>query len=139
MSKAGHSSPGLLSHRLDRRPVSLLAVVVEEVGFHSQVVRVARSPLADQLEDRSFRVEPPSTARTRSVAVVARSDQDLQVHRALQAQALQAHLAQAGLRVELEVEAASRARTSAGYRHRRGLQRHLALLATSPSRSGCGA
>ena len=114
-------------------------MVVVEAGFHSLVVKAARLPQVVQSEDRSFLVEPPSTARTRSVAAAVHSDQDLQVHLALRAPALQAHLPQAGLRVELEVEAASRARTSAGYRHRRGLQRHLALLATSPSRSGCGA
>ena len=125
----------LLLHRLD----SLPAAVVEEEGFHSQVVKVARSPLAEQSEDHSFRVEVPSTAQTRSVAVVGRSAQDLQVHRALQALALRALRAQQGRRVEQEVEAVSQARTSAGCRPRRGHRRHLALLAMSPSRSGCGA
>ena len=130
----------LLLHRPDRHRLdSLLAAVVEEEGFHSQVVKVARSLLAEPLEDRSFRVEVPSTARTRSVAVAGRSAQDLQVHRALQALALRALLAQRGGRVRQQVEAVSQALTSAGCRPRHGHQPHLALPVMSPSKSGCGA
>jgi len=126
-------------HRLCRPHQALLAVVAEEVGFLSLEAQADHSLLAEASVVPSCLVEMRSTTRTRSVAVVDHSARDLQVHQAHRAPALLARLAQQDLQVLQEVAAVSQARTSAGCRLRRGHLRHLALLVTSPSRSGCGA
>jgi hypothetical protein len=131
---------GLRLHRphLSLAHLEVVAVAVE-VGFHFPEVSVGLSAQAAWLVALFFLADRPSIALTPLVAVADPSVRGHRVHRAHQARDLLVPLLRADRQPVEEGVAASQVRTSAGCHLRHGLQRHQALLAMSPSRSGSGA